>query len=146
MTLKITSEEMRYIALFEGLTGAHVKDCVINDNGELITFVVKEGEMGLAIGKGGNKIRRVERMVGKDVEVIEYSDDPTAFVKNVLAPARAESVEITEQGGKKIAIAIVELGDKKVAIGRRGRKIENAKKLLERHHKIQDLILKSSVT
>jgi N utilization substance protein A len=142
MTLKLTAEEMRHIALFEGLTGVHVKDCVIHESGGLITFVVKEGEMGLAIGKNGSKIKRAERLVGKNVEVVEYSEEPTVFVRNVLAPARVKSVEIIEQAGKKIVAVSVEIEDKKVAIGRRGRKIENAKKLVERHHEIQDMILK----
>jgi N utilization substance protein A len=142
MTLKITAEEMRHIALFEGVTGVHVKDCVINDAGGLVTFVVKESQMGLAIGRNGNKVKRVERLVGKSVEVAEDSKEPIAFIKNLLAPARVNSVEVVEQKGKLIAVVTVELGDKKVAIGKRGRKIENAKKLVERHHGISDLILK----
>jgi N utilization substance protein A len=142
MTLKLTAEEMRYIALFEGLTGVHVRDCVIHESGGLITFVVGKGEMGLAIGKNGSKIKKTERWVGRNVEVVEYSEEPTVFIRNVLAPARVRSVEVIERGGRKIAAVSVEIEDRKVAIGRRGRKIENAKKLVERHHEIQDVILK----
>jgi hypothetical protein len=29
--IKLTGTEMRYIALFESITGANVKDCIINE-------------------------------------------------------------------------------------------------------------------
>lgn len=142
MTLKITSEEMGQIALFEGLTGAHVRDCVINDEANLITFVVKEGEMGLAIGKNGSNIRRAERMVGKSIEVVEYSPEKETFIRNILSPARIKSVKFSEEKGKNVVSVVVEFENKKVAIGRKGRKIENAKKLARRHFEIQDVVLR----
>ncbi len=141
MTIKLTAEEMRFIAFFEGLTGARVHDCVISEDCKTVTFVVKEGNIGLAIGKDGNKIKKARRMIGKGIEVIEYSDDPAEFLKNTFSPAKVKTVNIIEQEGKRIAVVAVETQDKGVAVGRKGRKIQNAKKLAQRHYGIHDISL-----
>jgi N utilization substance protein A len=98
--------------------------------------------MGLAIGKSGSKIKKAERMVGKNIEVVEHSDNPETFMRNILVPAKVKSVSITERDERKVAVVAVELEDKKIAIGRKGRKIQNAKRLAERHHDIRDVILR----
>ena len=41
MSIKFTANEIRYIALFENMTGAMVKDCIIDDENGKVTFVVK---------------------------------------------------------------------------------------------------------
>ncbi|MEM2890004.1 MAG: NusA-like transcription termination signal-binding factor [Candidatus Hadarchaeum sp.] len=141
MTIKFTAEEMRYIASFEGLTGARVRDCIINDFGGNVTFVVNKGDFGMAVGRGGDKVKRARRLIGKGIEVVEYSEDPVEFLKNALLPARVQSVKIVEKGEKKVALVSVELQDKGLAVGRGGKKIQIAKKLAERHHNISDVIL-----
>lgn len=139
MSIKLGADEIRYIALFEGLTGAKVHDCIIHENEAKLTFVVKAGDIGLAIGKGGNKIRRVKQVIGKSIEIVEHSTNPVEFVKNVLAPARVRGVNIVEREGKKIALIDVEKQDRGIAVGRGGKKIQCAKKLVLRHHGIQDI-------
>ncbi|MEW6222432.1 MAG: NusA-like transcription termination signal-binding factor [Candidatus Hadarchaeota archaeon] len=142
MTVKLTSEELRYIALFEGLTGARVKDCVLDEGYGLVTFVVSEGDMGLAIGKGGSRIKKVKNAIGKTVGVVEYSGDPEGFLKNILKPAKVKSVKFTEEGDKRIAEVTVDPMDKGVLLGRGGKRILNAKKLAQRHHKIDGIVVK----
>lgn len=139
MTVKLGADELRYMALFESLTGASVRDCLVKNN--RITFVVKKGEIGLAIGKGGNKIKRAKQVMGKEVEVVEYSEDPEEFVKNVLSPARVKEVKIIERGGNKVAAVRVEEIDRGIAVGKNGRNIHRARALVQRHHGIQDISL-----
>lgn len=141
MKIKFTADEMRYITIFEGLTGARVRDCIIDDAGAVVTLVVNKGDLGLAIGHEGEKVKRAKRMIGKGIEIVEYSDDPIEFLKNTFSPARVETVKITEKEGKKIAVVTVDLQDKGLAVGRHGKKIQNAKKLVERHHDINDIVL-----
>ncbi len=140
MTIKFTAEEMRYIASFESLTGARVRDCIINDFGS-VTFVVSKGDFGMAIGHGGDKVKRAKHVIGKGIEVVEYSEDPVEFIKNTLSPARVQSVKIVEREGKKVAVVGVDIQDKGLAVGRSGKKIQGAKKLVERHHGISDIVL-----
>jgi len=141
MTIKLTSEEMRYITLFEGITGARVHDCVIDENDNSIIFVVKKGEMGAAIGGKGSKIRNARRTIGKSIKVIEYSEDLTEFLKNIFAPAKVKSIDVVEQDGKKVAIITVEKQEKGIAIGAKGKKIKNAKKLVNRYYGIHDIVI-----
>jgi N utilization substance protein A len=141
MTIKLTSEEMRYITLFEGITGARVHDCIIDESGNRIIFVVKKGDIGIAIGGRGSKIRRVRQTIGKSVNVIEYSDDPTEFLKNTFAPANIKNIDVVEQDGKRVAIMTVEKQERGIAIGTKGKKIRNAKKLAHRYYGIHDIVI-----
>jgi N utilization substance protein A len=138
--IRLTSREMRYIALFESITSASVKDCIIDDELNRIIFVVKEGDIGAAIGKGGKNIRLLERMTGKKHEIIEHSDNPVQFIKNALKPARVNEVRITERpNGKVIAVVSVNPRDKGVAIGKNGRNAERIRFLAKRYFQIQNV-------
>ncbi|TMI27099.1 NusA-like transcription termination signal-binding factor [Candidatus Bathyarchaeota archaeon] len=72
--IKLTSEEMKYMALFESITGATTQDCVIDEKLGRIIFVAKQGDMGLAIGKGGKNINTLRRMTSRQIEVVEYAE------------------------------------------------------------------------
>ncbi len=62
---------MRYIALFESISGASVKDCIVDEIEQRAIFIVNQGQVGVAIGKGGRNIHTLERMTGKKHEIIE---------------------------------------------------------------------------
>jgi len=138
--IKLTSVEMRYIALFQSITGATVKDCIVDDDLNRIIFVVKEGSIGMAIGKGGKNIHLLEKMTGKKHEVIEHSENPAQFIKNALKPAKVDEVRITERmDGKTIAVISVNPRDKGVAIGKNGRNAERIRLLAKRYFQIQNV-------
>jgi len=138
--IKLTSVEMRYIALFQSITGATVKDCIVDDDLNRIIFVVKEGSIGMAIGKGGKNIHLLEKMTGKKHEVIEHSENPAQFIKNALKPAKVDEVRITERmDGKTIAVISVNPRDKGVAIGKNGRNAERIRFLAKRYFQIQNV-------
>lgn len=131
---------MQYIALFESVTGAVVRDCIIDDSLNRIIFVIKEGEAGIAIGRRGKNIALLEKMTGKRHEVIEFSDDPVQFIKNALKPARIKEIRITERpDGRSIAVVSVEPRDKGIAIGRNGRNAERIRFLAKRYFHIHNI-------
>lgn len=138
--IKLTSKEMRFIALFESITGATVKDCILNEDTDRAIFIVKEGDIGIAVGKGGKNIRLLERMTNKKHEIIEYSEDPASFIKNALKPAHVREIRITEKpDGKTIAVVAVDPRDKGVAIGKNGRNAERIRFLAKRYFQIQNV-------
>ncbi|RLI37116.1 NusA-like transcription termination signal-binding factor [Candidatus Bathyarchaeota archaeon] len=138
--IRFTNREMRYIALFESITGATVRDCIIDDKANRVIFVIKEGDAGMAIGKRGKNITLLERMTGKRHEIIEYSDNPVQFIKNALKPARVREVRIIERlNGKSIAIISVDPRDKGIAIGRNGRNAERIRFLAKRYFQIDNI-------
>ncbi|KON33795.1 MAG: hypothetical protein AC479_03155 [miscellaneous Crenarchaeota group-6 archaeon AD8-1] len=131
---------MRYIALFESISGASVKDCIIDEEQERAIFIVNKGQVGVAIGRGGRNIHTLERMTGKKHEIIEYSEDPMQFIKNALKPASVREVRITERmDGKKMAIVTVKQKDKGVAIGKNGKNAERLRFLAKRYFDIQNV-------
>jgi len=143
VTIKFTTNEIRYIALFESMTGAMVKDCIVDDDNGRITFLVKKGDMGLAIGKKGSTVAKVQKAVDKGVEVIEHSNDPVEFIKNLMAPAKVRSIRILQkENGEKIATVETDPKNKRIAIGRGGQNIERARLLARRQHNISNIIIK----
>jgi len=137
----LSTEGIRYIALFENMTGARAKDCFEDTKNNRLIFVVRSGDMGLAIGKGGENINRVKKIIGKHIEIIEYSDNPEEFVKNAFHPIPIKNVNIVDKNDKRIAYVEVSTKNKGLAIGRDGRNIEKVKKLSQRHHNIDDVII-----
>ena len=69
------------MSLFQNITGAVARDCVVDEKMDRVIFIVNKGQMGLAIGKGGSTIRQLQGIVTKKVELVEYSEDPSAFYK-----------------------------------------------------------------
>ena len=143
VSIKFNAHEIRFIALFESMTGAMVKDCILDDDNAKVTFVVKNGDMGLAIGKGGSTVTKVKKAVGRGVEIIEHNDDPAQFIRNILSPAELKSIKIVEKSNdEKIAIVNTDSSNKRIAIGKNGINIERAKLLAKRQHDINNIILK----
>ncbi len=139
--VRLSTEGIRYIALFENLTGARAKDCYEDSENNRLIFVVKGGDMGLAIGRGGEHINRVKKAIGKHIEIIEHSEDPVEFVKNAFHPVSIKNVNIVQKNDKRIAYVEVLTKEKGLAIGRDGKNIEKVKKLSSRHHNIEDVII-----
>ncbi|HEU0143898.1 MAG TPA: NusA-like transcription termination signal-binding factor, partial [Nitrososphaera sp.] len=66
--IKLTSDELRLISLFQSITSATARDCIVDDKMDRVIFVVNKGQMGLAIGKGGSTIKQLQNMVAKKIE------------------------------------------------------------------------------
>jgi N utilization substance protein A len=140
--IKLTGEEMRYIALFESVTGAVAIDCVIDDKRDRIIMIVKPGDTGLAIGKHGARIKMFRNMVKREVEIVESADDAVGLIKNSFAPARVKEVRVTERlDNKKVAVVTVDSRDRGVAIGREGRTAERTRLLAKRYFQIDNVIV-----
>jgi len=140
--IKLTTEEMKYIALFQDITRASVMDCIIDDNNNRIIFLVKPGEVGLAVGRGGVNVKRMKRLLGKDIEVVEYAEKLEDLVKNALMPARVKSVKLITTGdGRKIVYVTVDPKDKGIAIGKGGRNVLKARLILNRYFKVDSIVI-----
>ena len=133
---------MRYMALLENMTGATIVDCIIEDNQDTVIFAVKKGEVGLAVGKGGEKIKRFRRMTNKQVEIYEYIDDAEKFIRNALKPAKVKEIRLVDRvGGDQIAMVNVESKDKGIAIGRNGQNIKKIRFLAQRYFGLNTIVI-----
>ncbi|MCJ7760886.1 NusA-like transcription termination signal-binding factor [Candidatus Bathyarchaeota archaeon] len=139
--IRLKGDEMRLIALFESITGATSKDCLIDEENDRVILVTKKGEMGLAIGKAGRNINTLREMTGRQIEVVEAADEPEQLIRNSLAPAQVRTVRITEKPDSKIAVVEVETRDKAIAIGKNGKTIDKARLLAKRYFNIEHVII-----
>lgn len=99
--------------------------------------------MGIAIGKKGSNISKVRKMIGKAIEVVEHSEDPIEFIKNLFAPVLVKNISLMDKkDGKKVAIVEVDERNKGLAIGKDGVNILKAKVFAKRHYGIDDVLIK----
>jgi N utilization substance protein A len=138
--IKITENEMKFIQLLQNMTGATIVDCIID--GETILFTVKKGEVGLAVGKGGDKIKRFRAMTNKQVEIFEYMEDPDKFLRNALKPAKVKDIRLVDRmDGHKIAMVNVDHKDKGIAIGKNGENIKKIRFLAKRYFELENVVV-----
>ena len=140
--IRLTGEEMRYIALFENITKATANDCLIDGKNERLIFVTRQGEMGLAIGKGGKNVNMLRKIIGKPIEIVEYADTAEQLIKNSLLPAKIKEVRYVQKPEKKIMVIEVEPKDKALAIGKNGRTIDKTRQLVQRYFQIDHVQIK----
>jgi len=131
---------MRLISQFESLTGAGSRDCVVDDRNARLIFVISPGDMGLAIGKKGASIKKASEVMGKKIEVVEYSSNPEQFIKNCFLPAQVTSMVFEGSPEEQQTVQVeVRDEDRGIAIGKEGKNIFKAKKLAQRQHNIADV-------
>ena len=143
-TIKLTTDQMRLMSLFQNVTGATARDCVEDEKQDRVIFVVNSSKMGLAIGKGGSHIRNLQNIVKKNVEIVEYSDDPAEFLKNILNSKLISEVKINKRAdGSMQAIVLVDPKKKVIVVGREGRNAEKARLLAKRYFEITHVQINS---
>jgi N utilization substance protein A len=140
--MRLSNDELQYLSLFETITGAQAEDCVIDYRMNRVLFVVKEEKMGLAIGRNGSNVKRLVKLLGRNVEVVEHADKPEDLIKNSLLPAKVCAVKIVKAlDGKTKAFVTVDPKEKSIAIGKDGNKIMRARILAKRYFDIDNVII-----
>ena len=143
-TIKLTTDQIKLMSLFQNVTGATARDCIEDEKQDRVIFVVNQGKMGLAIGKGGATIRNLQNVVKKNVELVEFSDDPAEFLKNMLNPKLVTEVMINKRlDGSLQAIVLVDAKKKGIVVGREGRNAEKARLLAKRYFQISSVLIQS---
>ena len=142
--IKLTTDQMRLMSLFQNITKATARDCVEDEKLDRLIFVVNEGKMGLAIGKGGSHIKTLQNKINRNVELVEYSDNKERFLKNILNEKYILEIKMSERlDGSQQAIVIVDNSKKGVVVGREGRNAEKARLLARRYFDITSVLINS---
>lgn len=140
---RITLEELRLLSIFQEFTGAAAFRCIRDEESNKLYFLVSPADIGKAIGRRGANVKMLSKLLGKQVEVIPYSPDMTLeeFLSKLLMGARILSIKLVERGNEKRLIVKVHEADKGKAIGRGGRNIERARKILRIMYGIDKVII-----
>jgi N utilization substance protein A len=143
-SIKLTTDQMRMMSLFQNVTGATARDCVEDEKQDRVIFVVNTGKMGLAIGKGGIHIKSLQNIVKRNVELVEFDEDPAKFLTNLLNSKLISEVKINKRAdGTKQAIVMVDPRKKGIVVGREGRNAEKARLLAKRYFDISSVLINS---
>lgn len=131
--IRYTADIMQYISIFENLTGAKVKDCILNEG---ILFVVEENDMGKAIGKHGSNIRKIENILKKSVRLVEFSNNLPQFISNLIYPVQAK--DIKEENGM-VSIYCADAKSKGKIIGRDRHNLIKINEIAKRYFDILEI-------
>jgi len=124
-------KERRYIEEIRILTKSTALDCIIDEKFDRIIYVIKSGDMGYAIGKKGDNIRRLQNVLGRKVEMVEYAEKLEDFLSNIFKPAKILRIEVDAETNK-INTFVATRSEVGIAIGKNGCTIEKARSLVRR--------------
>ena len=148
--IKIDRESMELISLFNNISGAIIKDCLVfrspENSSEVIIFLVKKQDVGKAIGKAGEHVKDLMAKLQKKIDVIPFSADIYEFIQFILNTTKnsikVQSIEVKENKiGKKTVIISVRPQDRGKAIGKDGSMIKKIKELVIRHFEVNNVII-----
>ncbi|MCI4331920.1 MAG: NusA-like transcription termination signal-binding factor [Thermoplasmata archaeon] len=125
------TETLGYIRLFEERTSARVKDCFEAE--DKLIYLVYPGEIHKAVGPGGVLVDRLKGMMKKEIQVIEYSEEPDVLAKNVFYAYSPKRVDLAPKGKGQHATITVDPAWKARAIGKAGKNLKLARAILMRH-------------
>ena len=135
-------DQMRKISLFQNITKVTPRDCIDDEKQDRLIFVVNEGKMGLAIGKNGSNIKSLQNLLKRNIELVEYYNDPIKFLKNLLNAKLINEVKISKRAdGSQQAIVLVNPNNKGLVVGRAGRNAEKARLLAKRYFDIPSVVI-----
>ena len=85
--------------------------------------------VGACVGMKGTRVQSIIRELrGEKIDIVEWSDDPIAFVTNALSPAKVQRVSIVDDR-ERVMEVIVEDKQLSLAIGKKGQNVRLAAKL-----------------
>ena len=134
MTVKLETQAIRTMGVFEKVTRVHPKDCLIMDN--CIYFLVDTRKVGLAVGKNGSTAKELSGMFKKHIRLFGYSDDPETMMRNMIPGLKSIRMD------NGIVTVSIESKDRFPVIGKNGENINAIREIMKRHFSIERIRLK----
>lgn len=134
--MRLTSDEIFYLNALNSASGANARDCIVQSG--VISFLIKKKELGKAIGKDANAVKKLRQTLNLNVEFLEYSEGIEEFLKKALYDIKIKEVNVSERDGKKIANVALEPGEKRKVLGL-ARRMKRIKALAQRNYNIENI-------
>ena len=139
-TATYDTEMIRTLSMFESLTDVEARDCMMKEDEAY--FIVPEGKAGMAIGKGGKVVKKVQNQLGKNVKIFEYKDNLGAFVNNLVSvDIRSLDIQDDDEDGKTVEINVSN-DNKGRLVGKDGENIDSIRDILKRTHNVNEVTVK----
>ncbi len=140
--IKLSNRELGFINLFETISSVKVKDCIIDDKFNRVLFLVEPSQVGLAIGKGGEKINIFKKISLIDAEVIPYYEELEKMTRSCFMPFEIKGLKVMENNkGEKTLLVYVDFANKAKVIGESGKNVFKTKLILRRYFGIKNVIV-----
>jgi N utilization substance protein A len=89
--------------------------------------------VGACVGQRGSRVRNiVTELNGEKIDIVRWNEDIRKFVENAIAPAKADSIEVDENGANTVHV-VVPADQYSLAIGKRGQNVKLTTKLTGWH-------------
>jgi N utilization substance protein A len=124
--------EMEVPEIYDGTV--QIKVCV-REAGERAKVAVISREkdvdpVGACVGMKGTRVQSIIRELrGEKIDIVEWTEDPVAFVEKALSPAKISRATIVDEE-QKIMEVVVEDKQLSLAIGKKGQNVRLAAKLV----------------
>jgi N utilization substance protein A len=125
---------IKIINLFEQVTHARVKEAFYMK--EVLTFIIFEGDKFKALGKNLANLHKIEQMLQKKVKIVEFSDDITKFITNLIYPYRVESIVMND---KIITITDSDSKTKGLIIGAKAQNLRMYESVVKKYFEIEEI-------
>ncbi len=133
--IKYDNALLKLMSFFETVTKAKLKDCFVDQNSMLV-FVVEPVQYGLAVGRAGSNVKRVEAVLKRKIKIVEFSDDVISFVASLIQPSKAK--QITLEDGT-VTITPDSSESRGYIIGRAARNLRNYEIIIRRYFPLKEL-------
>ncbi len=134
--MKIDGEQLRMINALESVSGVGAKDCIIDE--KIISFLVPKKDVGKAIGKNAENVKKLNNALGKNIEILPHTAEFSGFLKGAMKDV--SFVKITIVDGERGKEALVSLSpDNRIKLREKGRKLKRIKKIAERNYNIENI-------
>ncbi len=133
--IKYDTSLIQAMALFERFTHSKLKDCLIDRNSTII-FVVKQHQAGRAIGKGGERLRKLRDLLKRKIKIVEFDPQVTQFVRNLLYPLQVRDIRID---GDTIVIEGTSRANRGLLIGKGRQNLIQYEEIVGRHFPISTI-------
>ncbi len=132
MKIVFNQELLGIMDIFGKITHVSVKDCFRDE--DTLYFIVDKMDIGKAIGKGAENIKKIKQRLNKNVRVIAYGNNVVSFVKNFIYPTKVD--DIAEEEG----VVSIRSEDRKVKgllVGRDGKNLKLINKAVKRFFDVE---------
>ncbi len=134
--MKLGADEIFYLNALNSISGANARDCVVQGN--TVSFIVRPGELGRAIGKNALNIEQLKKRLKKNIEIFEYSENAGDFFKKAFYNIEFKKIDSVEEKGKKALVVAVDAENRSKMLNNSG-KIKRIKEIAKRNYGIEEI-------
>lgn len=136
--IKISSEwEKKLITMFISMMGVQPID--LFETEDKASLLVRKEDFYKVKQVGLHKLKSISERVGKNIEIVVFSDDIEECVENLFRPAEINGIKKENKREETTLKVYVPPWDKGKALGRKSYKLHRAKTFLKRHFNINNV-------